>query len=229
MIKIINISKKLEFIIMHNSVKNLINIKDKINNATNATPIIIAVSKKFEQKDIVPLLDFGHQHFGENKVQECMLKWHELKYNYENVKLHMIGNLQTNKVKDCLKYFDFIHSVDSKKLAKKIYDEQIKQNKKVKIFIQINIGNENQKSGVKILDLEDLLMYCNSLKLEVIGFMCIPPNTDNSRNYFSEMNDLKNKHNLKNLSMGMSSDYIEAIKNSSNYIRIGTDIFGKRN
>ena len=214
---------------MHNSVKNLINIKDKINNATNATPIIIAVSKKFEQKDIVPLLDFGHQHFGENKVQECMLKWHELKYNYENVKLHMIGNLQTNKVKDCLKYFDFIHSVDSKKLAKKIYDEQIKQNKKVKIFIQINIGNENQKSGVKILDLEDLLMYCNSLKLEVIGFMCIPPNMDNSRNYFSEMNDLKNKHNLKNLSMGMSSDYIEAIKNSSNYIRIGTDIFGKRN
>lgn len=141
----------------------------------------------------------------------------------------MIGNLQTNKVKNCLKYFDFIHSVDSKKLAKKIYDEQIKQNKKVKIFIQINIGNENQKSGVKILDLEDLLMYCNSLKLEVIGFMCIPPNTDNSRNYFSEMNDLKNKHNLKNLSMGMSSDYIEAIKNSSNYIRIGTDIFGKRN
>jgi pyridoxal phosphate enzyme (YggS family) len=214
---------------MHNSVKNLINIKDKINNATNATPIIIAVSKKFEQKDIVPLLDFGHQHFGENKVQECMLKWHELKYNYENIKLHMIGNLQTNKVKNCLKYFDFIHSVDSKKLAKKIYDEQIKQNKKVKIFIQINIGNENQKSGVKILDLEDLLMYCNSLKLEVIGFMCIPPNTDNSRNYFSEMNDLKNKHNLKNLSMGMSSDYIEAIKNSSNYIRIGTDIFGKRN
>lgn len=229
MIKIINISKKLEFIVMHNSVKNLINIKDKINDATNATPIIIAVSKNFEQKDILPLLDFGHIHFGENKVQECLKKWPELKYKYENIKLHMIGKLQTNKVKDCLKYFDFIHSVDSKKLAKKIYDEQIKQNKKVKIFIQVNIGDESQKSGIKIVELNDLLEYCNHLKLEVIGFMCIPPNDDNSINYFIKMKDLQKKYHIKNLSMGMSSDYIEAIKNSSSFIRIGTSIFGRRN
>ena len=205
------------------------NIQGIIKNKTNATPIIIAVSKNFEQEEILPLLDYGHLHFGENKVQECVRKWQELKNRYENIKLHMIGKLQTNKVRDCLKYFDFIHSLDSKKLAKKISDEQVKQNKKIKVFIQINVGDEDQKSGVKISESEELLSYCNSLKLDVIGLMCIPPNTNSSINYFFEMKNLKVEYNLRNLSMGMSSDYIEAIENSSNFIRIGTSIFGRRN
>ncbi len=141
----------------------------------------------------------------------------------------MIGKLQTNKVRDCLKYFDFIHSVDSKKLAKKIFDEQIKQNKKVSIFIQINVGDEIQKSGVKISELKELLEYCNFLKLKIIGLMCIPPNSNNSNEYFIKMKNLKKKYNQENLSMGMSADYIDAIKNSSNFVRIGTSIFGNRN
>jgi len=214
---------------MHKSVKNLLDIQDKIKNNTNATPIIIAVSKNFGSQDILPLLEHGHQHYGENKVQEATKKWHELKPKYNNIKLHMIGKLQTNKVRDCLKYFDFIHSVDSKKLAKKIFDEQIKQNKKVSIFIQINVGDEIQKSGVKISELKELLEYCNFLKLKIIGLMCIPPNSNNSNEYFIKMKNLKKKYNQENLSMGMSADYIDAIKNSSNFVRIGTSIFGNRN
>jgi pyridoxal phosphate enzyme (YggS family) len=213
---------------MHNSVKNLLKIQDKIKNKTNAIPIIIAVSKNFEQEEIVPLLDYGHQHFGENKVQECVRKWQDLKNKYENIKLHMIGKLQTNKVRDCLKCFDFIHSLDNKKLAKKIYDEQLKQNKKINVFIQINIGDESQKSGVKISELEELLAYCNFLKLEVVGLMCIPPDTNSSKIFFLKMKKLKIKYNQKNLSMGMSSDYMDAIEGSSNFIRIGTSIFGRR-
>ncbi len=141
----------------------------------------------------------------------------------------MVGKLQTNKVRDCIKYFDFIHSLDNKKLAKKIFDEQKKQNKKIKVFIQINIGDENQKSGVKLSELKELISYCISLKLEIMGLMCIPPNNDSSREHFSEMMKLKIEYNLKNLSMGMSADYIDAVENSSNFIRIGTSIFGKRN
>ena len=213
---------------MHNSVKNLLNIQDKIKNKSNATPIIIAVSKTFEAKEIIPLLDFGHQHFGENKVQECMKKWAELKNRYKDTNLHMIGKLQTNKVKDCLKYFNYIHSVDSKKLAKKIYDEQIKQNKKIKIFIQINIGNEDQKSGIKVSELDELLFYCETLKLNVIGLMCIPPISSDTKKYFRIMKELKEKYNQKNLSMGMSSDYMDAVEYSSNFLRIGTSIFGER-
>ncbi len=141
----------------------------------------------------------------------------------------MIGKLQTNKVRDCVRYFDYIHSLDSKKLAKKIFDEQIKQNKKIKIFIQINIGNENQKSGVKLSDIKELISYCSNLKLEIMGLMCIPPNNVSVKEYFLEMKKLKKNFDLKNLSMGMSADYIEAIENSSDFIRIGTLIFGKRN
>ena len=214
---------------MHKSVKNLLDIQDKIKNNTNATPIIIAVSKNFGSQDILPLLEHGHHHYGENKVQEATKKWHELKLKYKNIKLHMIGKLQTNKVRDCLKYFDFIHSVDSKKLAKKIFDEQIKQKKKVSIFIQINVGDETQKSGVKISELEELLEYCNFLKLKTIGLMCIPPNSNNPNEYFIKMKNFKKKYNQENLSMGMSADYIDAIKNSSNFVRIGTSIFGNRN
>ena len=213
---------------MHISVKNLTYIENKIKEVTNNFPTIIAVSKNFGEENIIPLLSFGHKHFGENKVQECAKKWHELKYKYENIKLHMIGKLQTNKVKECIKHFDFIHSLDSKKLAKKIYEEEIKQNKKIKIFIQVNIGQENQKSGVNILELEELLLYCYSLKLEIIGLMCIPPNEENTKKYFSHMSQLKKQFNLKNLSMGMSSDYLDAIECSSNFIRIGTSIFGER-
>ena len=140
----------------------------------------------------------------------------------------MIGKLQTNKVKECIKHFDFIHSLDSKKLAKKIYEEEIKQNKKIKIFIQVNIGQENQKSGANISELEELLLYCYSLKLDIIGLMCIPPNEENTKKYFSQMTQLKSQFNLENLSMGMSSDYLDAIECSSNFIRIGTSIFGER-
>ena len=213
---------------MHTSVKNLTYIEDKIKKVTNNFPTIIAVSKNFSEENITPLLSFGHKHFGENKVQECAKKWHELKYKYENIKLHMIGKLQTNKVKECIKHFDFIHSLDSKKLAKKIYEEEIKQNKKIKIFIQVNIGQENQKSGVNISELEELLLYCYSLKLDIIGLMCIPPNEENTKKYFSQMTQLKSQFNLENLSMGMSSDYLDAIECSSNFIRIGTSIFGER-
>ena len=195
MVKIIYVSKKFEFIIMHNTVKNLLDIQEKIKSKTSTPPIIIAVSKNFDQKEILPLLDYGHLHFGENKVQECKKKWHELKVKYENVKLHMVGKLQTNKVRDCIKYFDFIHSLDNKKLAKKIFDEQKKQNKKIKVFIQINIGDENQKSGVKLSELKELISYCISLKLEIMGLMCIPPNNDSSREHFSEMMKLKIEYN----------------------------------
>ncbi len=157
-----------------------------------------------------------------------MKKWPELKNRYKDTNLHMIGKLQTNKVKDCLKYFNYIHSVDSKKLAKKIYDEQIKQNKKIKIFIQINIGNEDQKSGIKVSELDELLFYCETLKLNVIGLMCIPPISSDTKKYFRIMRELKEKYNQKNLSMGMSSDYMDAVEYSSNFLRIGTSIFGER-
>ena len=187
------------------------------------------MSKNFAQKDIIPLLEHGHLHFGENKVQEGVKKWKDLKKNYQNIKLHMLGKLQSNKVKDCLEVFDYIHSLDSKKLAKKIFDQQIKQNKIIKIFIQVNIGKEEQKSGVKLSEIEELFFYCKSLKLEIIGLMCIPPNVGDPKNYFSEMSLLKNKFNLKNLSMGMSADYMQAIESTSNFVRIGTLIFGNRN
>jgi PLP dependent protein len=214
---------------MHNSIVNLIDIQNKIKLKFNEVPTIIAVSKNFAQNDIIPLLEHGHLHYGENKVQEGIKKWKDLRQKYHNIKLHMLGKLQTNKVKDCLEVFDYIHSLDSKKLAKKIYDQQIKQNKKIKIFIQVNIGEEEQKSGVKSSEIEELIFYCKSLKLEIIGFMCIPPNVSDSKIFFKMMDELKNKFNLKNLSMGMSADYLQAIENSSNFIRIGTSIFGNRN
>ena len=213
---------------MHNSVKNLVYIKNKIKKTANKLPTIIAVSKTFSQENIIPLLEFGHKNFGENRVQECAEKWRNLKQDYEDIKLHMIGKLQTNKVRDCLKYFDFIHSVDSKKLAKKICDEQIKINKTIKIFIQVNIGGEEQKSGINKNNLEELIVFCKKLKLNLIGLMCIPPINGDTNKYFSEMSFLKTKYNLDDLSMGMSSDYLDAIKFGSSFIRIGSKIFGSR-
>jgi len=191
-------------------------------------PKIIAVSKTFKMDKILPLIDHGHVDFGENKIQEAVDKWAEIKSKNSNIKLHMIGKLQSNKVKFAVKLFDYIHSVDSEKLAKKIADEQNKVNKRVKIFIQVNIGDEEQKSGVKKTVVNDLILYCKKINLDVVGLMCLPPADDNSSFYFNEMNLLNKSFGLSELSMGMSSDYLEASKNSSTYLRIGSSIFGER-
>ena len=219
---------------MHLTVQNLVNIKEEINsNLSNQknhkVPKIIAVSKTFSMDKITPLIEYGHLDFGENKVQEAMEKWSDIKLSKSNLKLHLIGGLQTNKVKYAVKLFDYIHSVDSEKLAKKISEEQDKQNKKVKVFIQVNIGNEDQKSGVDKLLVPELCYYCKTLDLQVVGLMCIPPLNEPSEIYFKEMSDLNKKLNFKELSMGMSSDYLNAIKNSATYVRIGSNIFGERN
>jgi len=176
----------------------------------------------------MPLIKYGHLEYGENKVQEAITKWTEVKLANPNIKLHLIGKLQTNKVKFALKLFDYIHSVDTKKLAKKIADEELKQNKKIKIFLQVNIGYEEQKSGIDKDYLNDLYSYCKNLNLDVVGLMCIPPENNNSEIFFKEMALLNKKLNLKELSMGMSADYIQAAKNSATYLRIGSNIFGKR-
>ena len=176
----------------------------------------------------MPLIDYGHIDFGENKVQEALEKWSKIKLKKSAIKLHLVGKLQTNKVKLAIKLFDFIHSLDSEKLAKKISEEQIKQNLKPKIFIQVNIGNELQKSGISKNKLYEFYNYCLSLKLDIIGTMCIPPiNEDPSKSFF-EMNSLNQKYNLNELSMGMSSDYLKALEYNSTYLRIGSDIFGQR-
>jgi pyridoxal phosphate enzyme (YggS family) len=218
---------------MHTTVKNLIKIENEIKlNLSDLKvvnlPKIIAVSKTFKIDKILPLIDYGHTDFGENKIQEAVEKWTNIKSNNPNIKLHMIGKLQTNKVKSAVKLFDYIHSVDSEKLAKKIADEQEKISKKVKIFIQVNISNEEQKSGINKNELNDLISYCKKINLDVIGLMCLPPADINSSFYFKEMNLINTSFSLSELSMGMSSDYIEALKNSASYLRIGSSIFGKR-
>ena len=218
---------------MHESVKkynNIVNsIKRELEGQKNIIfPKIIAVSKTFQLERIIPLIEYGHLDYGENKVQEALDKWSEIKKENPKIKLHLIGGLQTNKVKFAVRIFDYIHSVDSKKLAKKIADEQIKQNKKVKLFIQINIGNEEQKSGVSKIDLVDLFNYCKDLNLEVVGLMCIPPVDNDSNQYFKEMNLLNHSLGLKELSMGMSSDFLKASMHSATFLRIGSAIFGKR-
>ena len=218
---------------MHITIQNLIKIENQIKlNLTNLKvvnlPKIIAVSKTFKIDKILPLIDYGHIDFGENKIQEAVDKWTDIKSNNLNIKLHMIGKLQTNKVKNAVKLFDYIHSVDNEKLAKKIADEQEKIRKKVKIFIQVNIGNEKQKSGIKKNELGDLISYCKKINLDVVGLMCLPPADIDSSFYFNEMNLLNTSFGLSELSMGMSSDYIEASKNSASYLRIGSSIFGKR-
>ena len=178
---------------------------------------------------ILPLIEYGHLDFGENKVQEAVEKWSEIKLRNNNIKLHLIGGLQTNKVKLAVKLFDYIHSVDSERLAKKISDEEQKQKKKIRIFIQVNIGNEEQKYGVDKFSVSMLYSYCKTLNLEVGGLMCIPPLNLPSEIFFKEMNELNKKLNFEELSMGMSSDYLNAIKNSATYVRIGSNIFGQRN
>ena len=211
------------------SIENEIQLKINELKTSSLKPTIIAVSKTFPIENILPLVKFGHAHFGENKVQEALDKWTEIKADNKNIKLHLIGPLQTNKVKFALKIFDYIHSVDREKLAIKIADEQNKQSKKIKIFIQINIANEEQKSGVKKEKVYEFFKFCKNLDLEVIGTMCIPPQEGNSKSYFLEMNKINEKLNLPDLSMGMSQDYLEAIENKATFLRIGSKIFGRRN
>jgi len=215
---------------MHKTVQNLINIRNKIKAASPDynTIKIIAVSKTFPLENILPLINYGHLDYGENKVQEAVKKWSEIKKDKSNIKLHLIGNLQTNKVKFAVKIFDYIHSLDSIKLAKKIADEQVNQSKKVKIFIQVNLANETQKAGISIDQLDELYNYSKSLNLNIIGLMCIPPESESPNDYFRNLKILNDKLGLKQLSMGMSADFMEAVYNQATYIRVGSNIFGAR-
>jgi len=218
---------------MHNTVKNLIDIENNIQVYLNKLnidkcPKIIAVSKTFKINQISPLIEYGHVDYGENKVQEAIEKWTKIKEINSKVKLHMIGKLQTNKVKFAVQIFDYIHSVDSEKLAKKIADEQNKINKKIKIFLQVNIGDENQKTGVNKKDVSPLISYCKNIGLDLIGLMCIPPINIDPEIYFKEMNKLNKTLDLVELSMGMSSDYLIAAKHLATYVRVGSSIFGHR-
>ena len=212
---------------MHNTINNLENIKTKLVNYQKAK--IIAVSKTFSAENIVPLLEYGHRHFGENKVQEALLKWPDLKERYKNINLHMIGKLQTNKVKFLFPNFDYVHSLDSIKLAEKISKEELKNKKKLKIFIQVNLGSENQKNGVSISELPTLYeQSINKFDLNIIGLMCIPPKDGSASDYFKELKNLNKQHNLNELSMGMSQDYLDAANVGATYLRIGSEIFGSR-
>ena len=218
---------------MHNTVRNLLNIENNIKIHLNKlninnNPKIVAVSKTFKIDKILPLIEYGHIDYGENKVQEAVEKWTEVKKLNSNIQLHMIGKLQTNKVKFAVQIFDFIHSVDSEKLAKKIADEQKKINKNIKIFLQINIGDENQKSGINKIEVKHLVSYCQEIGLDVIGLMCIPPSNIDPEIYFKEMNKLNKVHGFVELSMGMSADFLVATKYFSTYVRIGSSIFGQR-
>jgi len=219
---------------MHKNIKNLIYIQNEIKSKISEhkikdyNPHIIAISKTFKIDHILPLIEYGHIHFGENKIQEAMDKWSEIKNKYSKIKLHMVGKLQTNKVKFAIKIFDYIHSVDNIKLAKKISDEQKKNNKKPKIFIQLNIGNEVQKSGISKSEINFFYNYCKELGLDVIGTMCLPPNDNKSEIYFSEMKKLNQELGLSDISMGMSDDYLIALKYHSTFLRIGSKIFGQR-
>ena len=205
-------------------------IKLKINSLNPIKPVnIIAVSKTFDLDYIKPLLDHGHIHFGENKVQEALAKWSNFKKVNENLKLHMIGKLQSNKSKDAVKLFDYIHSVDNKKLADALAKHQINLNRNLKYFIQVNIGNEIQKSGIPVNELDGFYNYCvNEINLDIVGLMVIPPNDQDTNKYFKSLSELNKSLALENLSMGMSADYINAVKHGSNFIRVGSSIFGSR-
>jgi len=217
---------------LHKSIVNLSFIKDQIKTKFRSTndPNIIAVSKTFPMTEIEPLLRYGHLHFGENKVQEANSKWINVKNNFENVKLHMIGKLQSNKVKFLIPLFDYLHSLDNINLAEKISKEQIKLKKRIKIFIQVNIGDEEQKNGIQPNEVEDFYKICiNNLDLDIAGLMCLPPDQKDVKPFFKKMKELNDKLGLKELSMGMSSDYLDAIEYGASFIRIGSKIFGNRN
>ena len=220
---------------MHTILKNLNLLNTQIqgelkkNNNINKIPNIVAVSKTFPIDKIMPLIDNNHIHFGENKVQEAILKWTNIKHQYKNIKLHLVGKLQTNKVKYAVQLFDYIHSLDNFKLANKISEIEKKLNKKTKIFIQVNIGNEPQKNGVEKKNVLEFYNSCKDLNLDIIGTMCIPPDDNKSDSYFEEMKEINSRLNLNELSMGMSNDYLKAIRYSTTFLRIGTKIFGSRN
>lgn len=212
-----------------NIVKNFNLLLDEIKNITNEKINLIAVTKNFNLDYIKPLINIGHIHFGENRVQEAITKWSLEKKLKPQIQIHLIGRLQSNKVKDVLNIFDYIHSLDSKKLAILLNEEEEKKKIKIKYFIQVNIGLEKQKSGVMLDELEDFINFCRSqTKLNIIGLMCIPPLNGNSSHYFETLRSLAKKNNLAQLSMGMSGDYIEAIKCGSTFLRVGSKIFGER-
>ena len=219
---------------MHTPLEKLALIKGKVNEVISQTqiktnPEIIVVSKTFPINKILPIIKSGHLHFGENKVQEAEIKWTDIKSNYKNLKLHMIGKLQSNKAKKAIKIFDYIHSLDNAKLASKIFQYQNELNKKVKLFIQVNVGKEDQKSGIPIKDLDNFYNYCKrELSLDVVGLMCLPPVKSESENYFKLLKNSAEKINLKDLSMGMSSDYEKATLNGATYLRLGSAILGAR-
>ena len=215
---------------MNTIIESLNKIKLNIESAKPVQNVnIIAVSKTFSLDNIKPLIDHGHSHFGENKVQEAISKWSEIKKNYENLKLHMIGKLQSNKAKDAVKLFDYIHSLDNQKLADALAKHQMSLKKNLNYFIQVNIGNEMQKSGIPVGELDPFYNYCkNEVNLNILGLMVIPPNDNKSEKYFKSLNELNKSLALQDLSMGMSADYIEAVKHGATYIRVGSSIFGER-
>ena len=219
---------------MHINVQRLISVKSKVkeiinNNNISTSPEIIAVSKKFTLNEINPLLDFGHTHFGENKIQEAETKWNSIKLTNPKIKLHMLGKLQSNKAKKALILFDYIHSLDSKKLAEKLCYFENESKKKIKYFIQINIAEEVQKSGIYLKDVKSFYDYCvKILSLNIVGFMCLPPYDSDSNKFFQILNKLSKEYNLKDISMGMSGDIKKAIINGSTFLRLGTSIFGER-
>lgn len=215
---------------MINIVESFNKINSNIKKISPKKPVnIIAVSKTFDLNHIKPLIDYGHDHFGENKVQEALTKWKDLKKEKSNLKLHMVGKLQTNKAKNASELFDYIHSLDNQKLADILSKCEMNNGRKIKYFIQVNIGNELQKSGIPIKEIDDFYNYCTiEKKLNILGLMAIPPNDQNTKKYFKELSDINLTLGLKNLSMGMSSDYEDAVVNNSNYVRIGSLIFGKR-
>ena len=214
---------------MHNVLNNLISIQKEIQQINSNTKII-AVSKTFSLEKIKPIIDNNHRHFGENKVQEALEKWSKVKEENKNINLHLIGKLQTNKVKYCLPLFDYIHSLDSIKLADKIANEQVKKKFKPKIFLQINIGDEQQKSGIDLNEVESFYFKIKKdFDLDIVGLMCIPPNVLNTKPFYEKMKKISEKVNLNELSMGMSNDYLDAAQNSATFVRIGSKIFGQRN
>jgi len=213
---------------MHDIVKNLLSIKNEIQS-NNSNAEIVAISKTFPISKILPLINYGHIHYGENKIQEAVDKWTEIKKDFTNIRLHFVGKLQTNKVKFALPLFDYIHSLDSTKLAEKIANEQMKKKHKPKIFIQVNIGKEDQKNGIDVENLEKFYFDCTkNFDLNIIGLMCLPPNDETPEIYFTKMQSLADKINLKELSMGMTNDYVKAIECKSSFLRIGSKIFGSR-
>tara|TARA_B100001059_G_scaffold130469_1_gene130454 strand:- start:2154 stop:2804 length:651 start_codon:yes stop_codon:yes gene_type:complete len=215
---------------MNTIVDRFEKIKFKITSLKPKKSVnIIAVSKTFSLDYIKPLLDHGHTHFGENKVQEAKAKWSNQKQINKNLKLHMIGKLQSNKAKDAVKLFDYIHSVDNQKLADALANHQTILNRKLEYFIQVNIGNEIQKSGIPVRELDAFYNYCiKEIKLKIIGLMVIPPIDQNVEKYFKSLNELNKSLALENLSMGMSADYVDAVKNGSTFVRVGSSIFGSR-